>query len=216
MPAASVPGHEPPSYVCPFCAIVAGRGDPPFTVQDDVVDRTAVTTAWIGSRWWERNPGHVIVVPNEHVENMYALRQELAGAIHETARPSRSPPSGVRLRGDLDPPAQRARRLSGDLALPPARVSALRGGRPVRRFVAHDDACRTPAVRRAPAGRARPRRLNRRQCQTPIFVKAEACRLCADRSTPCRTAVVAYIVNAHGPRTSGVVRRFDLPRIRSR
>lgn len=78
--------HEPPGYACPFCAVVAGGDNSPSTVQDDVVDRTAATTAWIGSRWWERNPGHVIVVPNEHVENMYAVEPDLAGAIHETAR----------------------------------------------------------------------------------------------------------------------------------
>jgi histidine triad (HIT) family protein len=33
-----------------------------------------------------RNPGHVIVAPNTHVENMYALEPELAGEIHEAAR----------------------------------------------------------------------------------------------------------------------------------
>lgn len=55
-------------------------------MQADVVDRTDSATAWIGSRWRERNPGHVIVVPNDHVENMYAVGLELAGAIHETAR----------------------------------------------------------------------------------------------------------------------------------
>jgi len=83
---ASLPSHEPPGYECPFCAIVAGRDNPPFTVQDDVVLRTSATTAWVSSRWWERNPGHLIVVPDEHVENMYTLRPELAGSIHETAR----------------------------------------------------------------------------------------------------------------------------------
>jgi histidine triad (HIT) family protein len=82
----ALPTHEPPGYACPFCAVVAGRDNPPFTLQDDVVERTAVTTAWIGSRWWERNPGHVIVVPSEHVENMYGVGPELAGEIHETAR----------------------------------------------------------------------------------------------------------------------------------
>ena len=80
------PSHEPPGYVCPFCAIVRGAGTPPFTVQDDVVDRTETTTAWIGSRWWDRNAGHVIVVPNEHIENMYGMPRELAADVHETAR----------------------------------------------------------------------------------------------------------------------------------
>jgi histidine triad (HIT) family protein len=78
--------HAPAGYVCPFCAIVRGDDNLPWTVQRDVVLRTPATTAWIGSRWWENNAGHVIVVPNEHVENIYALRAGLAGEIHETAR----------------------------------------------------------------------------------------------------------------------------------
>jgi histidine triad (HIT) family protein len=81
-----VPRHEPPGYACPFCAVVRGEDNAPHTVQRDVVERTDVTTAWIGSRWWERNPGHVILVPNDHVENMYGLMRDLAAEIHETAR----------------------------------------------------------------------------------------------------------------------------------
>jgi histidine triad (HIT) family protein len=81
-----IPSHEPPGYACPFCAIVAGNRSDRLTEPEDVVERTPSTTAWISSRWWERNPGHVIVVPNEHVENMYALEQALAGSIHEAAR----------------------------------------------------------------------------------------------------------------------------------
>jgi histidine triad (HIT) family protein len=82
----SLPSHEPTRYDCPFCAIVRGRDDPPLTVQDDVVDRSDATTAWIGSRWWQNNPGNVIVVPNEHVENLYVLTARQAAEIHETAR----------------------------------------------------------------------------------------------------------------------------------
>ena len=80
------PTHAPPDYECPFCAVVRGLGDPPLTVEDDVVDRTDATTAWISLRWWERNAGHVIVVPNEHVENLFALDRRLAAEIHDTTR----------------------------------------------------------------------------------------------------------------------------------
>lgn len=82
----SLPSHAPPGYDCPFCAVVRGEDNPPWTVASDVVLRGEAATAWIGSRWWERNSGHVIVVSNEHVENMYSLPRELAGEIHETAR----------------------------------------------------------------------------------------------------------------------------------
>ena len=77
--------HEPEGYACPFCALVRGEDNPPYTLRGDVVERSASTTAWISSRWWINNPGHVIVVPNAHVENMYGLEAQLAAEIHETA-----------------------------------------------------------------------------------------------------------------------------------
>jgi histidine triad (HIT) family protein len=82
----AIPSHAPPGYVCPFCAVVGGADNPPHTVQEDVVERTDATTAWICPRWWERNAGHVLVVPNEHVENIYGLPRELAADIHDAAR----------------------------------------------------------------------------------------------------------------------------------
>jgi histidine triad (HIT) family protein len=78
--------HAPPGYACPFCAIVRGEDNSPWTLASDVVLRTATTTTWVGSRWWANNRGNAIVVPNEHVENMYGLAPELAGDVHETAR----------------------------------------------------------------------------------------------------------------------------------
>jgi len=34
-------------------------------------------TAFIASHWWPANPGHVLVIPNRHVENLYELPTEL-------------------------------------------------------------------------------------------------------------------------------------------
>jgi histidine triad (HIT) family protein len=78
--------HEPPGYECPFCAIVRGEDNPPWTVQSDVVHRDEQTTAWINGRWWTKNPGGAIVVPNHHIENIYDIERKLAGDIHETSR----------------------------------------------------------------------------------------------------------------------------------
>ena len=78
--------HAPADYVCPFCAVVGGADNPPWVLQQDVVHRDGETTAWVNGRWWPNNPGGAIVVPNIHVENIYGLERELAGAIHETAR----------------------------------------------------------------------------------------------------------------------------------
>jgi histidine triad (HIT) family protein len=82
----ALPTHAPHGYACPFCAIVRGEDNPPWTVQEDVVLRDERATAWINGRWWANNPGGVVVVPNEHVENIYALSREQAGDVHEAAR----------------------------------------------------------------------------------------------------------------------------------
>jgi histidine triad (HIT) family protein len=79
--------HEPPGYECPFCSIVRGEdqaGD--WTKDSDVVKRDAAATAWIAPLWWPNNAGHVIVVPNAHIENIYLLTGEHALAVHELAR----------------------------------------------------------------------------------------------------------------------------------
>ena len=79
--------HAPTGYECPFCAIVRREELPaPWTVDSDVVHRDDATTAWVNVRWWENNPGSVVVVPNRHVENIFTLDRELAGHVHETAR----------------------------------------------------------------------------------------------------------------------------------
>jgi histidine triad (HIT) family protein len=74
--------HEPPGYECPFCAVVRGDENPPWTYAADVVHRDE----WINRRWWANNPGAVVLVPNRHVENIYELDRELAGDVHEATR----------------------------------------------------------------------------------------------------------------------------------
>ncbi len=77
--------HEPPGYECSFCQIVRGE-DNDWNAQGDVVYRDERTCAFVNSMWWPRNEGHVLVVPTEHVENIYDMPGELAACVHETAR----------------------------------------------------------------------------------------------------------------------------------
>ena len=151
----STPSHEPPGYACPFCAVVRGDDNEPFTVQDDVVDRTEATTVFIASRWWKRNPGHVIVVPNEHVENMYVLPRDLAGELHETARrialalKEAYGCDGISTRQHNEPGGNQEVWHYHLHRLP-----ALRGRRPLRRNVAEYDTRRAPSVCRETTPRA--------------------------------------------------------------
>ena len=79
--------HAPDGYECPFCRIARGtEGSDLWTVQSDVFYRDAQVTAFINARWWVNNPGHAVVIPNEHIENIYELVPDIAVHVHEAAR----------------------------------------------------------------------------------------------------------------------------------
>jgi histidine triad (HIT) family protein len=78
--------HAPAGYDCPFCAVARGEERPPWTFRDDVVWGDGACTAWVNRRWWVNNPGNVVLVPNQHVENIYDLDRELGAEVHEAAR----------------------------------------------------------------------------------------------------------------------------------
>lgn len=70
---------------CAFCRIASG-GRSQNTTPDDVVYRDDLTTAFIGAKWWVNNPGHVLVVPNAHFENLYDVSDDVLGATYATVR----------------------------------------------------------------------------------------------------------------------------------
>lgn len=81
--------HEPNSYVCPFCGLVngvEGGADVGVTVQRDIVRRNGLATAFIAARWWPNNHGHVLVVPDDHHENLYDLPAQYGHAVHDLVR----------------------------------------------------------------------------------------------------------------------------------
>jgi histidine triad (HIT) family protein len=43
-------------------------------------------TAFIASKWWANNKGHVLVIPNQHFENIFKLTADYATEIHCTAQ----------------------------------------------------------------------------------------------------------------------------------
>lgn len=77
--------HAPRGYVCRFCTIANG-GDGPLTTQQHVVYRSDHMTAFVASHWWPANPGHVLVIPNQHVENLYELPDELGASLMTAIR----------------------------------------------------------------------------------------------------------------------------------
>jgi len=72
--------HEPENYICPFCLIAQGiENEHVLTRQADVISRNEYVTAFIGAGWWRNNKGHVIIIPNKHIENImiYLLNYQL-------------------------------------------------------------------------------------------------------------------------------------------
>ena len=79
--------HAPAGYVCPFCLVVQGiENEHVHTLQDDVVYRDEDVTSFVCAAFWPNNPGHVLVVPNAHFENIYTMSGELLGKIQEVGR----------------------------------------------------------------------------------------------------------------------------------
>jgi histidine triad (HIT) family protein len=76
--------HAPEGYDCPFCGIV--RGERGLTIAEHVVLRNEEVTAFIALTWWRNNPGHVVVVPNQHYENLYDLPAEYGTPIQSAAK----------------------------------------------------------------------------------------------------------------------------------
>ena len=75
--------HEPDNYICPFCLLVKGiENENVFTKQADIIFRDSQITSFIASHWHPNNPGHVIIIPNIHIENIYDLPLDISMKIH--------------------------------------------------------------------------------------------------------------------------------------
>ena len=69
---------------CPFCALVAGR--PAASVSSDLFYEDADVIGFIAANWWPGNPGHAIVIPRRHFENIYSLPEDLYIRFNAVAR----------------------------------------------------------------------------------------------------------------------------------
>lgn len=77
--------HEPAGYDCPFCRLVQGEPTS-LSSQADVIYRDNDVTAFMSVSWWPNNPGHVLVVPNQHIENIYDLPAVLGTPLQAAIR----------------------------------------------------------------------------------------------------------------------------------
>jgi histidine triad (HIT) family protein len=79
--------HEPKDYECPLCDAVSGKITSEKSVRpEDIVYKDDFVTAFIAGKWWPNNKGHVVIIPNEHIENLYDITQEYLHRISDVSR----------------------------------------------------------------------------------------------------------------------------------
>lgn len=79
--------HAPADYKCPICIAVEGiENEYTMMKQDDIFYRDELVMAAINSKFVGDNPGHVIVVPLKHYENLYELPEAEANQIMKVAK----------------------------------------------------------------------------------------------------------------------------------
>jgi len=77
--------HQPEDYLCPFCDWLEGH-ETELKQNSDIVYQDHVATAFIAPKWWVNNPGHVIVIPNAHFENIYDMPDSLLGDVYSASK----------------------------------------------------------------------------------------------------------------------------------
>ena len=74
--------HEPANYTCPFCLFLRD-GKNLINDKQDIVYQDRLITGFVAPQWWPNNEGHVLIIPNEHFENLYDLPRKYAYHIQD-------------------------------------------------------------------------------------------------------------------------------------
>ncbi len=79
--------NAPKDYICPICLGNNGvENDDTLLRQQDLVFQDDLVIVWINSFWIPGNEGHVIIVPNDHYENIYAVPNKVGHRIFEVSK----------------------------------------------------------------------------------------------------------------------------------
>ena len=78
--------HEPKEYSCPLCKIAKGEKTDYTAPNANVVFRDDLVTVFVSDKWWKSNPGHVIIIPNQHIENLYDMPEEIGHRIFDMSK----------------------------------------------------------------------------------------------------------------------------------
>lgn len=78
--------HAPINYECPLCQIAKGQITNHGDQEKSVILRDDFLTVFIAGKWCKSNPGHVIVIPNKHIENIYDMPEEIGHKIFDMSK----------------------------------------------------------------------------------------------------------------------------------
>ena len=78
--------HQPEKYICPLCQISKGESTEKGNQEGSVIFRDKFITVFVAGKWWKSNLGHVIVIPNEHIENIYDIPEEIGHKIFDFSK----------------------------------------------------------------------------------------------------------------------------------
>lgn len=79
--------HAPPDYKCPICLAIDGiESSDTMMLQDDVFYRDDLVMAVVNSKFIPSNPGHIIIVPLKHFENIFDLPELESQRINKVAK----------------------------------------------------------------------------------------------------------------------------------
>lgn len=79
--------HAPKGYICPICLSIQGiENKDTLLKQADLVYKNDLVSVYINSFWIETAKGHVIIVPNQHYENIYDLPSEVGHRIFDISK----------------------------------------------------------------------------------------------------------------------------------
>jgi histidine triad (HIT) family protein len=78
--------HSPEKYICPLCQISRGERTEKGDQEGSVIFRDKDLTVFIAGKWWKSNKGHIIIIPNEHIENIYDMPEEMGHKIFDFSK----------------------------------------------------------------------------------------------------------------------------------
>jgi len=79
--------HAPENYKCPICLGVQGiESENTLLKQVDLVYKDDLVSVYINSFWLKTVEGHVIVVSNEHYENIYEMPEKFGHHIFDMTK----------------------------------------------------------------------------------------------------------------------------------